>query len=219
MSSLDSTLLQPIISTLKVSEKLNLNLELKTPQNQLPWTETGQSCLISPVMPTSSHSPTELKGLKYIKDTSFSNSHPSGSQNTFASLLSTTPLENEFQSDVTCSYLTLSSSATSAPCTSTILGLLNLFDCPDLVLQHHQTDHPFGSVTKPAITGTKEYVGEEKTAFTSMSVSCVLRRDIPVTSAHQKVLQEVLELKARHPGWVHNLMWNDLDLGISHAAT
>ena len=52
-----------------------------------------------------------------------------------------------------------------------------------------------------------------------MSVSCVLRRDIPVTSAHQKVLQEVLELKARHPGWVHNLMWNDLDLGISRAAT
>ena len=170
-------------------------------------------------MPTSSPSPTEPKSLKCIKDTSFSNSHPNRSQNTFASLLSTKPLENEFQSDVTCSYPTLSSSATSAPCTLTISGPLNPLDCPDLLLRHHQTDHPLGCVTKPAITGTKEYAGKEKTAFTSTSANCVLRRDIPVTSARRKALQEVLELKARCPGWVRNLMWNDLDLGISRAAT
>ena len=199
-SSPDSTLHRPIISAPKVSEKLSLNLEQKTPQSQLPRTEIGQLRSISREMPTSSPSPTELKSLKYIKDTSFSNSHPNGSQNTFASLLSTKPLENEFQSDVTCSYPTLSSSATSAPCTSTISGPLNPLDCPDLVRRHHQTDHPFGSVTKPAITGTKEYAGEEKTAFTSTSASCVLRRDIPVTSARRKALQEVLELKARRPG-------------------
>ena len=40
-----------------------------------------------------------------------------------------------------------------------------------------------------------------------------------MTSARRKALQEVLELKARRPGWVRNLMWNDLDLGISRAAT
>ena len=49
------SLLRPITSVPRISEKSNLNLELKTPQNQLPHTEIGQLCLTSLAMPTSLH--------------------------------------------------------------------------------------------------------------------------------------------------------------------
>ena len=51
-----------------------------------------------------------------------------------------------------------------------------------------------------------------------MFVNSVSRKDILLTSAQRKALWEVLDLKARWPGWVCDLMWCDLNLGLSGAA-
>ena len=67
-------------------------------------------------------------------------------------------------------------------------------------------------------TGTEEYADEEKVVSTSMSVSCASKKGIPAISARERALREVLDLRAKRPSWVRNLMWNDLDLGISRAA-
>jgi len=61
-------------------------------------------------------------------------------------------------------------------------------------------------------------VEEERIASTSMSVQSVSKGDIPVISAHERALWEVLDLRATWLCWVQNLMWSDLDLGISHVA-
>jgi hypothetical protein len=81
-----------------------------------------------------------------------------------------------------------------------------------------QTSPSSRDATNLVEIGTGEYADEERIATTSMSASCVSRKDIPVTSARERVLREVLDLRAKQPHWVRDLMWTDLDLGISHAA-
>ena len=61
----------------------------------------------------------------------------------------------------------------------------------------------------------KESVGEGEIVTTSMSVNCATKKDILATSAQLRALQQVLDLRAKQPSWVRNLMWTDLDLGIS----
>ena len=58
----------------------------------------------------------------------------------------------------------------------------------------------------------------KKNASISTYANYVSKKDTPVISAQTRALQEALNLRARQPGWVHNLMWSVLDLSISHTA-
>ena len=64
------------------------------------------------------------------------------------------------------------------------------------------TSSQLRSVTSHAKIGIKEFVEEEKIASTSMSAQSVSKGGIPVISAHERALQEVLDLRATQPHWV-----------------
>ena len=180
--------------------------------------ETGPSCLTLPVMYISSCSLIEQRSLSSTKDTSYNISPPSGNLNTLELSPSIKLSESRSQSSTTCCCPTSTSLVTSNPCTLTTLVPPNWVECLDLQLPLPQTDLPFESVMRYAGTGTKECVAEEKVASTSTFANSVLRKNTLLTSAWWKVLWEVLDLKVRHPGWVHNLMWCDLKLALSWAA-
>ena len=167
-------------------------------------------CISSPLL-------IKWKNSNCISGTSCSIFQPSRTLSTFMSLPLTKLSESEYLSGMTFSCLTSTNSMIFKPCTLTTTVPPKQAKCLWPMYQVHQPSLQPENGMKPVATGTKEYVDKEKTASISTYESYVSKKDTPVISAWTRALQEALNLKARWPGWVHNLMWSDLDLGISHA--
>ena len=116
---------------------------------------------------------------------------------------------------MTCSFPTSANLVTCKPCTS----VLPNWDASLVAgLPIPRINSLLKNEMNCAGIEIKESVGEGEIVTTSMSVNCATKKDILATSAQLRALQQVLDLRAKRPSWVRNLMWTDLDLGISWAA-
>ena len=196
MSSLAST--PPLLKIREPKPSVNLlssNSERRMHQNQSALMAIGPSHSTSPRKLTYSLSPIELKSSNPISDTSFNSSQLSRNPNTCASSPLIKPSGNAFRNAATSSYPISTNSGTYKPCTSTIMAPQNQLAPPDPFPP--ETNHLLRSVMNPVEIGIKECVDEGKVATTSMSANDVSKKVIPATSARERALQEVLDLRAK----------------------
>jgi len=195
-------------------ETLSSSLEPKPWPSTYPRMETGLSRLTWPKKRTCLHSPTERTSSKNISVTFSNNSQRKPLPNMLESLPLTKPSESESQSDATSCFAIPQNSLISRLSTSIITEPAHRL-LQQEVAQNLLVQEP--SVPKFVETGTKDAATRQTHATISTNAKPA-EEHIPKTSARERALREVLDSRAKRLRWVQDLMWDDLDLGISRAA-